>query len=352
MRRNKDFGIRLALPSKGELEASTLGFLAASGLDVDRSNPRQYTASVPSFPEMAVSFQRAADIPSKVGEGSADLGITGYDIVHECGGESGALIILHDHLGFGRCTVVFAVPESWIDVSSIGDLADLALLFKEKGKQLRIATKYPNSTREFLHARVITNFSLVQVQGALEGAPRMGYADLIVDVTSTGTTLRENRLKKIAGGTLFESQACLIGSRECLREEGKLAACKALLEKIEAYLRSKEYVSITARVHGETPESIVYRLMKKQDLIGLQGPSIAKVHSKGQGDKDLYAATIIVERDLLLEAVDHLRRSGGTDILVFSPSLVFDSKCWSYEGLVRKLKVKHKNGALVVPRTS
>jgi ATP phosphoribosyltransferase len=336
---NNDFTVRFAIPSKGALGAPTLDFLADSGLKVFRPNQRQYVASIPSVPKTAVLFQRVADIVTKVDEGSVDLGITGYDIVHEQRKGHNDIVILYNNLRYGKCELDLAVPESWIDVSSFEDLAELSLLFRENGRELRIATKYPNLTRKWFYEKGITHFALVEAHGALEAAPGIGYADMIVDLVSTGTTLRENQLKRIMGGTILQSQACLIGNKRLLLDDvDKLYTVRTMLELIEAYLRAKKYVHITANIRGESPEAISRSLMRKRDLTGLRGPTISKVYSKMWGEDDWYAVNIVVGRNKLLEATDHLRKVGGVDIAVSSLNYVFDSKSWNYQELVKKLK--------------
>ncbi|MEQ8466595.1 ATP phosphoribosyltransferase [Coleofasciculus sp. E1-EBD-02] len=332
--------VRLALPSKGALERSTSSLLSACGMSVFRPSDRQYFGSIPSLPQINVLFQRAADIFTKVEEGSVDLGITGYDVVREEGVGHDNVVVIHDRLGYGKCELVLAVPESWVDVSSIEDLAELTLLFKEKGKNLRIATKYPNLTRDWLYEKLIVNFSLVSVQGAMEAAPSMGYADMIADVTSTGTTLRENRLKRITGGTLLKSQACLIGNKRLLQDDPtKLDTTKTILELIEANLNAKKYVSITANVRGKSADEIGNYLVNHSELsglTGLRGPTIAKVYSKE--DKDWYAVTIVVEQRMLLAAVNHLRNTGGSDMTITSPDYVFGSQSQNYQVFLERLK--------------
>ena len=168
----------------------------------------------------------------------------------------------------------------------------------------------------------------------------MGYADMIADITSTGTTLRENRLKQIEGGTLLESQACLIGNKRLLQErEIKLETTKVFLEFIEAQMESKKYVSITANVDGTSADEIGDRLMYKSELTGiagLQGPTISKVYSPEKND--WYAVTIVVKQSMLLPTIKHLRNVGGTDMTVSSPSYVFSSKSLIYESFFEKLK--------------
>ena len=332
--------LRIALPSKGALETGTRNLLSACGLKVSRPNDRQYFGSIPSLPQTKILFQRAADIFTKVEEGSADLGITGYDVVAEKGEGHEDVVVIWERLGYGKCQLVLAVPENWIDVSSVEDLADLSLTFREKGKNIRIATKYQNMTRNWLYEQAIVNFSLVEVQGAMEAAPSMGYADLIADVTSTGTTLRENRLKRINGGTLLDSQACLIANKRLLLEdETKLETTKVMLELIEAHFESKKYVSITANVRGKSESEIGDRLTIEGGLngmAGLRGPTIAKVYSGG--DSDWFAVTVVVRQNMLLSAINHLRNVGGLDMTVVSPQYVFASNSSVYEAFLEKIK--------------
>src|SRR5215470_7118146 len=160
--------IRLALPGKGTLESTTLTFLAECGMKVNRNNPRQYLASVSSIPDLEVVFQRAADIPLLVQDGDATFGITGYDILAEFRGtaESGDegeeddddLVLLEQDLGYGNCKLVVAVPENWIDISTCADLWHLVGYYLDHKKRgLRIATKYPILTGQFLRMHGITH---------------------------------------------------------------------------------------------------------------------------------------------------------------------------------------------------
>jgi len=331
--------LRIALPSKGALQKSTNQLLSACGLKVFRPSDRQYTGSISALPNSAVLFQRAVDIFTKVEEGSVDLGVTGYDVVAEHGIDQDNVIVLYNNLGYGGCDLVLAVPESWVDVASVEDLAELTLLFREKGQDLRIATKYPNVTRQWLYERRIVHFSLVEVQGAMEAAPSMGYADMIVDITSTGTTLRENRLKRLAGGTLLHSEACLIGNKQLLQSDaGKLDTTRTILELIEAHLDAKRFISITANVQGKSSEEVGHDLRHKSELAslaGLRGPTISPVYSSHT--EGWYAVTIVVQQNLLLAATELLRHVGGTDITVFSPDYVFSAESRHYRALLDEL---------------
>ena len=167
----------------------------------------------------SVLFQRAADIPYKVDEGSADIGITGLDRFLELGSDSGDSNVVVEALGFGGCELVIAVPDSWIDVDSMYDLADLAFDFRENGQDLRIATKYPRLVQDHLLAYGVNYYSIVQSSGTLEAAPAMGFADIIADISSSGNTIRENRLKTIDDGSILASQACIIVNKRTLHED-------------------------------------------------------------------------------------------------------------------------------------
>src|SRR4029077_14243970 len=153
--------LRLALRSKG-WEDEVLRFLGQCGLRIDRSNPRQYRARMRGLPSgpAEVVFQRATDIFDEVNAGSVDLGITGYDIVAEHRSEEDDVVVVYGELGFRRCSLVVAVPEGWVDVTSVSDLAEVAVELRSAGRELRVATKYTNLTRQFLFDRGITYFTL------------------------------------------------------------------------------------------------------------------------------------------------------------------------------------------------
>lgn len=331
------------------MEEQTLEFLQASGLRVNRTNPRQYRATIPALRGVEVLFQRANDIFAKVEEGSVDLGITGYDIVREHRREDDGVVMLRQELGYGACALVLAVPEGWIDVSSVVDVAEISAEFHARGRDVRVATKYPNLSRQFLFDHGINYFQLVESTGALEAAPALNAADVICDLVSSGVTLRENRLKQISGGTILESQACLIGNRSALRDcEDKLQVARHILEFIEAQTRARDYYSLTGNIRGESPEAVARRVTSHADVAGLRGPTISRVYPKGggpavpvgpsDGDEGWFAATVVVQSTLLLPAVDALRRAGAADVSVGPLRYVFEGKCWSFEALRRQLE--------------
>ncbi len=188
--------IRLALPSKGQLAASTLDFLTAAGIRVYKPNPRQFEATVPALPGLKVLFQRAADIPLSVRDGSVDFGVTGWDVTAERLDGGNGLLPLLPALGYGRCSLHVIVPETWEEVHHMADLVDLQA---GEPRPLRVATKYPRLAGDHLSEHGLKNYRLIHADGTLEAAPAIGYADIIVDLVSSGTTLRDNRLPRAGG---------------------------------------------------------------------------------------------------------------------------------------------------------
>lgn len=325
--------LRLAVPSDGALHDSTLSFLDSCGVGVVRSNSRRYTAEIRSLPGVMVLFQRSSDITSKVEEGSADMGIVGRDRLLEMRREDGDTAVVIDSLGYGHCELVLGVPDSWVDVVSLADLADLAMEFRQLEGDLRIVTKYPRLVGRFLLSNGVNYFSLVQSSGTLEAAPAMGYADIIADLSSSGVTMRENRLKPIVGGSILSSQACLVSNKAALAEDtDKLEKARVIVEMIESHLNSREFYSITANMKGESPEDVAKYVLEKADIAGFRGPTISKVYSM-DGDS-WFAVTVIVGKSNLIQAVDKLREAGGDSVTVSQPSYVFQSTSTAQDKLI------------------
>ncbi len=326
-----------ALPSKGAIADPTLDFLRDCGLRVEKPNPRQYTGSVPALPGVDVLFQRVRDVLYKVADGVAHLGITGFDVVREHPHEN--LIVIHEALGYGHCSLLVAVPESWVDVETMADLADVALDFREhKHRNLRVATTYTGLTREFMHQQGIHHFGIAQAEGAIEAAPTIGYADIIVDLTQTGTTLRENHLKPLADGIIVESQACLIGNRRALREHPEvLDTARLLLEYIDASLQGRRYYQLSLNICGENAQHVAESVLGNSITAGLQGPTIAPVYTTRIGAQHCFSVTITIPARQLLPAVQHLRAIGATEIVVAPVRYVFLEESPTFQRLVSLL---------------
>jgi ATP phosphoribosyltransferase len=315
--------IRLSLPSKGHLGQQALDLLADCGLGVSKTNPRRYAASIPALPSLTVIFQRPGDIVVSVRERSVDFGITGMDLVAERRGENGAVLVLHDQLGFGRCRLCLAVPEAWEGVST---LADLEAHIRSLDRPLRVATKFPNLTQDFLTRLEGLPFTLVDAEGALEVAPTIGYADVICDLVSTGQTLHDNRLRPLEDGVVISSEATLIANRAALQSRPEvLEVARLLLEYIEAHLRAEDHLVVFANMRGDSPRAIAARMFEMETLGGLQGPTVSPVVVRGE-DPGWYAVHIVVRRDSLFDAVAELRSIGGSGVVVTPAVYIFEEE--------------------------
>ena len=224
--------VTLAIPSKGRLKEKALDILARAGLSVSLpQDDRRYRAHIEGRTDIEIVFMSASEISGEVGSGGVDLGVTGEDLVREnlADWESRAEILVR--LGFGHADVVVAVPQMWLDVDTMADLDDVAADFRQRhGRRLRIATKYWRLAQQFFSGKHgIQVYRIVESLGATEGAPAAGSADVIVDITSSGSTLNANRLKVLGDGVILRSQACLVAS---IRE--RAAPDSALIAEIAA----------------------------------------------------------------------------------------------------------------------
>ena len=146
--------------------------------------------------------------------GNIDIGFSGYDLLKESEINVQNKILINKRYNFGNANLVLAIPDLWIDVQTLLDLDEVADEFKKKKKRLlRVATKYPNLTRQFLYSKGVTQFQLVQSLGSTEVAPFTGTAEVISDITSTGATLKANNLRILKDGEILKSQACLMQSK-------------------------------------------------------------------------------------------------------------------------------------------
>ena len=259
--------LRLALPSTGALFEGTSKLFSDCGLSIRRANSRRYTADVPQLPGVDVLFQRQSDITIEIDGGSADIGIVGLDRFYESRLERGETVLIHKDLGFGNSKLVIAVPDAWLDVTSMADLADIALEFRSKGRDLRIASKYQRLVKRFLNQNDVNYVSMVHVSGGLEAAPVIGYADVIADITATGRTLRENDLRILIDGTVMESQSVMVGNARTLaNDQNKLQNIREILGKIDANLRTRDYQSISAKIEGQSESETEPQPIQQREL--------------------------------------------------------------------------------------
>lgn len=327
--------IRIALPSKGHLGDDTLEFLEGCGLRVNKRNPRQYIATIPALPGVLVLFQRPRDIPMSVAAGDVDLGITGLDALTEMlPNHADTVVQIHEALGYGECSLVLAVPDEWDDVQTVADLRERAA----HNSVLRVATKFQNSVSRYLEAKAVENVRVVQADGALESAPIVGYADFIADITSSGTTLRENRLRALDDGEIVRSQAVLIGNRAALASRPDLlATTRQMLEFIEAHLRAQGQYMIFANMRGESAEAVAEQIFRQPDLGGLQGPTISPMITR-EGNGNWWAINLVTSAAKLYSTIRQVRAVGGSGVVVTPITYIFEEAPTRYQRLVSELE--------------
>ena len=205
----------LALPSKGRLMEQCERMLAGAGLSVTKSGSlRGYKAEIAELPGVEINYVSSSEIAQHLKSGTAHLGVTGEDLLRETMADCDERVTFIKPCGFGHADVVAAVPACWIDVRRMADLEEMATGFRRAhGRRVRVATKYMNLTRRFFARKGVTGYRIVESLGATEGAPAAGLAELIVDITTSGATLRGNGLRVLDDGLILRSQANLVASK-------------------------------------------------------------------------------------------------------------------------------------------
>jgi len=207
--------INIGIPSKGRLRKDILKIFKKNKLNLtSERGERDLLGSIKNLPNVKILYLHAREIVERLGDGSLDLGFSGYDLLKESEINTQNKINVVKKYGFGKATLVVAIPDPWIDVQTVADLEEIAFEFKDKKKKrLRVATKYPNLTREFLFSKGVTQFKLVSSLGATEAYPFTGSSEIVTDITSTGETLRANNLRILNDGEILKSKACMMISK-------------------------------------------------------------------------------------------------------------------------------------------
>ncbi len=226
--------LTIALPSKGRLKENAIDCFSAAGFDLELPvDARSYQGKLTGVPGQEngidIAFLSASEIARELINGNLHAGITGEDLAREIVANVDEYLEFAVKMGFGHADVVIAVPQSWIDVDCMADLDDVAAEFRSRhGRRLRVATKYWNLTQEFFSDHGIAVYRIVESLGATEAAPSAGQADAIVDITSTGSTLRANGLKILSDGVILRSQANMVVSKTAAIDQGG----RTVLERI------------------------------------------------------------------------------------------------------------------------
>jgi ATP phosphoribosyltransferase len=242
----------IAVPAKGRLQENAEAFFGRAGLNlVKPRGARDYRGAVAGLDEIEVAYLSASEITDQLAQGAVHLGVTGEDLVREQIRRADDKVVLLDGLGFGFANVVVAVPQAWIDVRSMADLDDVATAFRLKhDRRMRVATKYINLTRSFFYRHGVIDYRIVESAGATEGAPAAGTAELIVDITTTGTTLAANALKIIDDGIILRSQANLVAARGADWNEGARETARLVLDRLVAHSRARGFREVRTRHKG------------------------------------------------------------------------------------------------------
>jgi len=208
--------ITIGLPSKGRLKDKAVSFFDNRGLKVLQSNKeRNYFATIENKPNIKIIYLHAKEIIQRLGDGTLDIGISGLDLLNESEKNLQDKINVKQKLDFGEANLVVAVPDDWIDVQTIADLEEVSFDIRSKrNTRLRVATKYPNLTNNFLISKGVTQYKLISSLGATETYPFIGSSEIITDITSSGKTLEDNNLRILKDGLILKSNACLFVAKK------------------------------------------------------------------------------------------------------------------------------------------
>lgn len=279
--------LKIAVPNKGRLSEATVDLFKKAGMKLDAGADRKLYATALDK-TVQVLFLRANDIPEFVQDGVVHLGITGHDIIEETGKFVTELLDLR----FGHCRLVVAVPAG----SAVVDAKDIP-------NGARVATSFPRLTQRFFDG-MGKKVRLVEVSGATEITPTIGVADLIVDLSSSGDTLRMNNMREVA--TILPSTARVVGNADALRDPAVRPRIDAVLASLESVIKARGKRYLMANVPRDRLDEV------RRILPGISGPTIMDILSH----PEIVAAHAVVDEDALFDIVNKLKALGSTGVLV------------------------------------
>lgn len=318
--------LTIAIPSKGRLQENTNDFFGRSGLKVlQPGGARNYRGSIAGLDNVEIAFLSASEIARELAAGSVHFGITGLDLVHENITDPEARVHIVTPLGFGFADVVVAAPNAWIDVETMADLGDVASDFRNRhGRRMRVATKYVTLTRAYFAKHGIADYRIVESAGATEGAPAAGSAELIVDITTTGSTLKANNLKILSDGVILESQAHLVASRSADWADDTLAAARAILDRVAAEEQARDTRLVKASVKNRTAALAAAEPLGAREPFAQSDPSVL---------------TVICPKKAVPACAKALIETGGADtVTVETLEYVFSRENRLFEPLLAKVQ--------------
>jgi ATP phosphoribosyltransferase len=224
--------IKIGLPSKGRLKDETLKVFKKKNLSI-KDVKRNYLSEIKNFSLNEVVFSHAREIVERLADNSLDIGISGYDLLKESLPGIQKNIQVFSRLNYGFADLIVAVPDAWIDVQTIADLEEISFEFKDKNTgKLRVATKYPNLTNDFLLSKGLTQYKIINSLGSTEIYPFTDQSEIITDITSSGATLKANNLRVLKDGNVLKSSACILISKKSLKNKNKNKVITSLLKKL------------------------------------------------------------------------------------------------------------------------
>ncbi len=323
--------LTIGVPSKGRLQENTFAFFARAGLPiVQPRGARDYRGSIPGLPGVEVAFLSASEIVGELARGAVHFGVTGADLIEETLADPAAKVEMLAPLGFGHANVVVAVPEAWIDVQEMADIEEVAADFRQKqARRLRVATKYVNLTRRYFKKNGIADYRIVESLGATEGAPAAGTADIVVDITTTGSTLAANALKVLDDGTMLKSEANLVASLNADWSERAQEMARLVL----------------ARIHAEE-EARGKRALSAYLATPVEAPVLQALEARGAEvlAQEGAALNLLIAKDQVLAISDYLISQGASRVLVSAPDYAFSAENPLFDRLMAAVQARGPAG--------
>ncbi|OGI02690.1 MAG: ATP phosphoribosyltransferase [Candidatus Melainabacteria bacterium GWF2_37_15] len=281
-----DCCLKIAVPNKGRLSEETISLFERAGLTVDKSERQLYATTQDG--NYTLIFVRTQDIPNFVGDGVTDLGITGQDVISECDVNVEEIL----QLGFGSCKMIVAIKED-SPVNNVNELPD----------NVKVATSFPTVAKKYFE-KMGKKVHITQVCGATEITPKLGLADVIVDITSSGSTLKTNNLKII--GEIMRSQAVII-ARPGLKEQ-EAGRLESFIRLIKSALDAEEKKYLMANI----PKAALNEI--KNIIPGLKSPTVIGLLD----NEDEVAIHVVVNKKTIYDNIDRLKQLGATGILIMT----------------------------------
>ena len=310
--------LTIAVPSKGRLEEKSAAMFTQAGMTLKRAGVRGYTGTLVGFEEVEIAYLSASEIAARLRDGSVHFGITGEDLLREEVPDLDSIVQLVMPLGFGHADVVVAIPNSWVDVATMADLAEVASDFRlNNGQLMRVATKYIHLATDYFAAHDVQDIQIVTSFGATEGAPASGAAEAIVDITSTGATLAANNLRVPQDGVILKSQANLAAALKADWSPQARAAAKQILARLSAYRQAMERLVVSFVIDAK--DAALF------DNFGLDGSR------RMAGQNETYLDLVIEKSDL--QQVQDILSPRQIGMTVSKPAFVFSPRNELFERL-------------------